>query len=90
MNLRSGTCMFCGSTGICEHKLAWTPRKEEYDVPDMLRLAKKILDSKIIPSCVTCNNFDERLEVCKLVMMRPPARVIAYGCPGWQVTDLPF
>lgn len=31
-------------------------------------------------TCLRCDNFDEPKELCKLVNMRPPAKVIAYGC----------
>lgn len=32
-------------------------------------------------TCVNCTHFDEPTEVCKLAQQRPPARVIAHGCP---------
>lgn len=59
---------------------------KRYDVPDMLRLARKIHERRVIPSCMTCANFDEQKEVCDAVHppRRPPARVIAYGCPSWE------
>lgn len=31
-------------------------------------------------TCLRCDNFDDEKELCKLVNMRPPANVIAFGC----------
>lgn len=64
--------------------------KQEYDVPEMMRLAKKILDSRIIPSCLTCGHFAEGPDQCTLYKLRPPARIIAYGCESWKNTSMPF
>lgn len=55
-----------------------------FDVPDMLRLAKKIHERRVIPSCLTCEHFVEANELCIKYKQRPPARVIAYGCPSWD------
>ena len=44
-------------------------------------------------TCVTCNNFNQDVETCKLSdNMRPPAKVIAYGCSKFQDydIDIPF
>lgn len=39
-------------------------------------------------SCLTCAHFIEVIEECDLApKMRPPARVIAYGCPSWKNTN---
>ena len=42
-------------------------------------------------SCCTCDNFDQVNEVCKIANppQRPPARVIAFGCPAYQ-DEVPF
>ena len=40
-------------------------------------------------TCLRCINFDAITERCKLVDQRPPARVIAYGCPKFS-PDIPF
>ena len=42
-----------------------------------------------IENCITCNNFDEQYEICKLVNVRPPARVIAFGCDSYD-DKIPF
>ncbi len=46
-------------------------------------------------SCLTCQSFNEEHEVCMISVdkatntyMRPPARVIAFGCPNYD--DIPF
>jgi len=41
--------------------------------------------------CLNCANFREKDELCSLVMQRPPAKVIVYGCPKWEdKEDVPF
>lgn len=39
-------------------------------------------------SCLTCGHFVEKTETCSLYNMRPPARVIAFGCPAYDF--IPF
>ena len=67
-----------------------TPMKESYSVPEMLRLAEKIVRERVIPSCITCDNFDHKIEMCKLYRERPPARVIAIGCISWRNDEIMF
>ena len=52
----------------------------------------EIEKENIYRNCMNCINFREmQNEVCDLVMQRPPARVIAYGCPKWEdKEDIPF
>lgn len=50
---------------------------------------------KFVKSCISCDHFREDIEVCNKtlpVAMRPPARVIAFGCPAWENLDddIPF
>jgi hypothetical protein len=40
-------------------------------------------------SCCTCDNFDQAGETCRLNGLRPPARIIAYGCEMFQ-DEIPF
>lgn len=44
----------------------------------------------IIRTCVNCLKFDEPKEHCSQFGARPPARVIAYGCPQYENDDIPF
>jgi hypothetical protein len=44
-------------------------------------------------TCVTCIQFDGDTETCRLTEnMRPPAKVIAYGCDRFihEHDDIPF
>lgn len=42
-------------------------------------------------SCLTCINFDEPSEICKLYKQRPPARIIVNGCPSFDdISEVPF
>jgi hypothetical protein len=40
-------------------------------------------------SCVTCEYFDQKNEMCKMVSQRPPARVVAFGCEKYE-QEIPF
>ena len=40
-------------------------------------------------TCITCDNFTEKTEICKLANARPPARVIASGCSSYD-EKVPF
>lgn len=45
---------------------------------------------KACRSCVHCDHFDQAAEVCnQFNRMRPPARVIAFGCPAYE-DEIPF
>jgi hypothetical protein len=45
----------------------------------------------LMRSCLTCQHFDETRELCKPAQLRPPARVIANGCPKYDdIYDIPF
>ena len=39
-------------------------------------------------TCLDCFNFQESTETCLLAGARPPARVLAFGCP--QYDNVPF
>ena len=41
-------------------------------------------------TCITCMHFIENTEHCTVFGARPPARVIAYGCPKYDNDDIPF
>ncbi len=40
-------------------------------------------------TCLNCKYFNEKAELCKKVMTRPPARVIAFGCPTFALITFP-
>ena len=41
-------------------------------------------------TCLTCDHFREtKGEVCGLYNQRPPARIIAFGCPSYE-NEIPF
>jgi recombinational DNA repair protein RecR len=42
-------------------------------------------------TCLNCQNFDEKSELCKFnsYNQRPPARVIVTGCPSHE-DEIPF
>lgn len=41
--------------------------------------------------CVNCHNFNNKVEGCRLAKdERPPARVMAYGCPAFIDDCIPF
>jgi len=51
---------------------------------------KKLVSAKCSKrTCITCDYFDEGVETCELVLVRPPAKVIAYGCERWNL-GIPF
>lgn len=61
------------------------------------KIAKMTLETSLpdhlspVESCLTCLNFNEQYECCKLNNLRPPARVIAFGCECYQdETEIPF
>ena len=52
-------------------------------------IADLIETARLYRSCLTCQHFDEPTEVCGLASGRPPARVIAMGCPKY-LQEPPF
>lgn len=42
-------------------------------------------------NCINCTKFDQKNEICNQYKARPPARVIAYGCPEHvDMYEVPF
>jgi hypothetical protein len=40
-------------------------------------------------TCMTCDHFRQVDEICQKYNMRPPAKVIAFGCPAYE-DEIPF
>lgn len=51
-------------------------------------LHRELVKRGVMPCCLTCTEFEEGTEKCRLANARPPANVIVYGCPQWD--DIPF
>ena len=52
-----------------------------------------ITDQRQFPfcNCINCRHFKEEIELCNLANSRPPASVIAYGCPSHEdIEEIPF
>lgn len=70
------------------------PPKYGYRLEGMFLFRDALVSSldpiNLVCSCVTCNHFADD-ETCKLTdpPMRPPAKVIAFGCPSYD-DDIPF
>lgn len=52
--------------------------------------ARELVDGLVtgMATCINCTHFDETNELCTKYSARPPARVIALGCPEYE--NLPF
>lgn len=55
----------------------------------LAQLVHVVSAERLRPSCITCENFDEPAEICRLAGTRPPARVIVAGCPAFM-ENIPF
>lgn len=54
-------------------------------------LKEVIAENDTRACCITCRNFDQNNELCRLYNARPPARVIAYACEKYDDADaIPF
>jgi hypothetical protein len=58
-------------------------------------VSNKIIDNMVtacqiaIKTCVTCDSFNQVKETCNLNGLRPPAKIIAFGCECFT-QDVPF
>lgn len=51
-------------------------------------------NNMLFQSCIVCEHFQEN-EICKLYNIRPPARIIVFGCKTFEESsnidgDIPF
>lgn len=60
----------------------------KYSREYMRLLTDKLVKQGIVTTCLNCSNFKADSETCVLCHLRPPAKVIATGCPQWD--PLPF
>jgi hypothetical protein len=62
---------------------------------DQLRHISPILHDekfdKFRKNCCNCANFNNQLESCITYKVRPPAKIIAYGCDSFiHIDEIPF
>lgn len=74
------------------NKLVTAPARERA-ISAALQEAGRVIAVAItnqIPTCLNCQWFDEGSEACRYAgaNARPPARVIAFGCPAYE--GIPF
>jgi hypothetical protein len=53
-------------------------------------LFERCLEVDTFHSCINCENFDVKNDVCSLVGTRPPTDVIVFSCGKAWVGFLPF
>lgn len=76
-----------------DHKLIRPTISEGLYIPaEALQAAveKRGTAVSLFRTCITCMHFVENTEHCSQFGARPPARVIAYGCPSYENDDIPF
>lgn len=62
-----------------------------YDMRNHLADWLKAYHPDLMRTCLTCLEFNEGGEFCRKYQARPPARVIAYGCPSYFCDEeIPF
>lgn len=73
-----------------------TDLREKLDKDAMINAVVDLVRPAIVEAlhtatrtCLTCDHFKEKSETCQLYMKRPPARVIAFGCPAY-INEIPF
>jgi len=65
--------------------------EQYYDLRSLIRDAvmQTLVKDCAYESCLVCEKFDETNELCNIVNQRPPARIIAYGCPSFTDNEQP-
>lgn len=46
-------------------------------------------DHGVVRNCLNCEHFSPSREICTRWDQRPPAHIIARGCPDWE-QEIPF
>lgn len=49
---------------------------------ELIELTRKL--KQHLPCCPNCFNFNSQTEMCEIARQRPPAHVIAFGCPQFD------
>jgi len=57
---------------------------------NIIKVAIELEHNSLYQSCLSCEHFQEKSELCLLVKKRPPVRVLVYGCEKWLERDIPF
>lgn len=52
-------------------------------------------NNMLFQSCLVCEHFNHETEICKAYNVRPPARIIVFGCKNYEESsnidgDIPF
>lgn len=61
----------------------------------LVEVIKDVTPSNMLfQSCIVCEHFQEN-EICKLYNVRPPARIIVFGCKNYEESsnidgEIPF
>lgn len=57
----------------------------------LVTLSDSMQRTEFYQSCLTCNHFDDKTEICGLNQKRPPAIIIANGCECYDDSgEIPF
>jgi hypothetical protein len=64
-------------------------QSREQTIKDALDNFKAIVESQL-STCIRCTRFNEQQETCGYNGMRPPARIIAFGCEKFENKEVPF
>jgi hypothetical protein len=53
-----------------------------------IEMQTKLIEGGDLPSCLSCEMWDNKDEACSKYQVRPPIKVIMVGCVDW--TFIPF
>lgn len=64
----------------------------QIELEERRQLVKLAVDNlkSAMQTCLNCEHFSEQREICLTYNQRPPARVIAFGCPAFRYIVVPF
>lgn len=65
------------------------------DTKDLAALASKafheqMIEAFVFKSCINCENYDNKFEMCSVYNAKPPAKTIVYSCDKAWVQYIPF